>query len=207
MIRLLFISIISLAMVHLFEDSDWNLKKDKSDIEIYTRSVDGSSFDEFKGITVIPKSSLSDVLEVVLNVANYHNLFPDCVNAEILKKEGKYYDVHYVEVKAPWPVQARDAIYEQKTVVSADGKHARVSLLPLPDFAAEKKDLVRIQEGTGFWELEEDSNHNVMVIYQFHGEPAGKIPAWLANSFVVSHPFKTLQNLKSSIKNSIIVNN
>ncbi len=41
-----------------------------------------------------------------------------------------------------------------------------------------------------------EENNNVTVIYQFHGDPGGDVPAWLANSFVVSHPYKTLQNLK-----------
>jgi len=90
-------------------------------------------------------------------------------------------------------------VYEQKTVVDKDGKHAIVSLNPLPDFIAEDKNFVRIRKGSGFWELNEDDD-NVKVTYQFHGEPGGEIPAWLANSFVVSQPFKTLENLRNNIK-------
>jgi hypothetical protein len=61
--------------------------------------------------------------------------------------------------------------------------------------------MVRVRKGSGFWELEEDSIGNVKVIYQFHGEPGGEIPSWLANTFVVTHPFKVLENLKSIVKN------
>lgn len=197
MIKLVFISLVFLNSIF---DSAWVLKKEKSDIKIYTRSVEGSSFAEFKGITVIPNSSLTAILEVILDVKNYDQLFPDCKNPKVLKQDGNFYDIHYIEVKAPWPVKARDAIYEQKTDINQDGKHARITLKPFPDFVEEKKELVRIQKGTGFWELEEDENHNVKVIYQFHGEPGGDIPAWLANSFVVTHPFKTLQNLINTIK-------
>ena len=74
-----------------------------------------------------------------------------------------------------------------------------MSLNPLPDFIAEVKDFLRIREGSGYWELTEDDNKNVKVIYQFHGEPGGDIPAWLANSFVVRHPFETLKNLKNRL--------
>jgi hypothetical protein len=58
-----------------------------------------------------------------------------------------------------------------------------------------RKISVRIQKGIGFWELTEDAKQNVKVIYQFHGEPGGEVSAWLANSFVVTHLFKTLENL------------
>ena len=183
-----------------FPESDWNLKKDKDGIKIYTRSIEGSSFDEFRGITTIENSSLEEVLSVIFDVKNYETLFPDCMNPKVLKQDGKYYDIHYIQVKAPWPVKNRDTVYEQKAVVDENGKHAFVSLKPLPDFIAEDKDFVRIREGSGFWELDEDEGNNVKVTYQFHGEPGGDIPAWLANSFVVTQPFQTLVNLKNRLK-------
>lgn len=34
-------------------DSDWELRKDEAGISIYTRTVDGSSFKEFRGIVII----------------------------------------------------------------------------------------------------------------------------------------------------------
>jgi hypothetical protein len=193
--------ILILLFVNPFADSGWKLKKEKDGIEIYTRSVEGSSFDEFKGKTSIENSSLTDVLTVILDVKNYESLFPDCMNPKVLKQKGDYYDIHHIQVKAPWPVKDRDVVYEQKTVVDKNGNHAIVTLKPLPDYIVEDKDFLRIRGGSGFWELEEDGNNNVKVTYQFHGEPGGDIPAWLANSFVVSQPFQTLKNLQSRLKN------
>ncbi len=191
--------LLFLFILHPTIDSEWVLKKDKSGITVYTRSVKGSSFDEFKGVTTIANVSLTEVLDVILDVKNYTSLFPDCVNPRILKQDGKFYDIHSVEVKTPWPVKSRDAIYEQKTTLSADHKKAQVILKPMPDYAPEKEGLVRIQKGTGFWELEEDAARNVKVTYQFHGDPGGEIPSWLANSFVVTQPFQTLNNLKNRL--------
>lgn len=193
--------LLILLFVIPFPESEWDLKKDKDGIKIYTRSIEGSSFDEFKGITTIEKSSLAEVLKVILDVENYENLFPDCMNPKILKQDGNYYDIHYIQTKGPFPVKDRDSVFEQKTQIGNNGKNARVTLSPLPDFIPEVDDMVRIREGSGFWELEEDDHKNVRIIYQFHGEPGGEIPAWLANSFVVAHPFETLENLKSRLKN------
>lgn len=189
-----------LLFINPFPEPEWNLKKDKDGIKIYTRSVEGSSFEEYKAIATIDNSNLTELLTVILDVKNYGSLFPDCMNPRVLKQEGKYYDVHYIQVKAPWPLKNRDTVYEQTTVINENGKHAMVTLKPLPDYIAEVKDFIRIREGSGFWELTEDDNKNVKVIYQFHGEPGGEIPAWLANSFVVGHPFETLKNLKNRVK-------
>ena len=192
--------LLILLVIIPFPESEWKLKKEKDGIKIYIRSVEGSSFDEFKGITTIENSSLTAVLTVILDVKNYESLFPDCMNPKVLKQEGKYYDIHHIQVKAPWPVKNRDTVYEQKAVVDENGKHAIVTLKPLPGYIAEDKDFLRIREGSGFWELKEDGSNNVQVTYQFHGEPGGEIPAWLANSFVVSQPYETLKNLKSRLK-------
>jgi hypothetical protein len=194
-----FLFLILLGVIS-FPESEWKLKKEKDGIEVYTRSVEGSSFAEFRGITTIENSSLEEVLTVIFDVKNYDNLFPDCMNPKVLKQEGKYYNIHYIQVKAPWPVKNRDSVYEEKAVIDKNGRHAVVLLKPLPDTIAEVKDFVRIREGSGFWELEEDESKNVKVTYQFHGEPGGEIPAWLANSFVVTQPFETLVNLKNRLK-------
>ena len=183
-----------------FQNSDWELKKDKSGIEVYTRSIEGSSFKEFKGIIKIPDSSIPEILKVILDVINYENLFPDCLNPKVLKQDGKYYDIHYIQTKGPFPVKDRDSVFEQIAEIDENGKHARVKLNPLPDYVPEKVNIVRIRSGKGFWELEENEKNEVRVIYQFHGEPGGDIPAWLANSFVISHPYKTLVNLKKRLK-------
>lgn len=190
-----------LLFINPFPDLDWNLKKDKDGIKIYTRSVQGSSIEEYKAITTIEKYSLSDVLKVISDVENYESLFPDCMNPKVLKQDGEYYSVVYTQTKGPFPVKDRDSVFEQKTQIGNNGKYAKISLIAMPGYFAEDKKFVRIRKGSGFWELTEDDNENVKVIYQFHGEPGGEIPAWLANSFVVRHPFETLKNLKNRVKN------
>jgi hypothetical protein len=186
-------------LVFLSSDNDWELKKEKSGVFVYTRSVAGSSFDEFKGVTTINNTSLEKVLTVILDVKNYSSLFPDCKNPKVLKQDGKFYDIHIVEVETPWPVKPRDAIYEQKATLSNDKRNAHISLLPLPDYIPDQKEFIRIQKGTGFWDLEEIASGSVKVTYQFHGDPGGEIPSWLANTFVVTQPYQTLINLKNRL--------
>lgn len=148
-----FILFISLFFSNLTSEQGWELRKQKSGIEIYTREIEGSSFDEFKGLTTITNTSINKVLEVILDVNNYTFLFPDCMTAKILEQKGKYYDIHYFTIKAPWPVKNRDAIYEATTTISENKKYAKVVLIPLGNYMEEKKGFVRMYKGNGFWEL------------------------------------------------------
>jgi hypothetical protein len=191
--------LIGIVLITAGIASDWELKKKAEGIEIYTRSIEGSSFNEFKGVTVLSDVTLNEVLNVILDVEHYKILFPNCMNPKILKREGRGNDIHYTQTKGPFPVKDRDSIFKQKTAIDQKGKHARITLIPLPDYLAENENMVRIRKGTGYWDLREDDHKNVTVTFQFHGEPGGLIPAWLANSFVVSYPFNTLKNLRSRL--------
>jgi hypothetical protein len=180
-------------------DSEWELRKEEAGISIYTRTNEGSSFKEFRGIVTLNNTTLMAALEVLLNVENYINLLPGCSEAKVLLRKGKYYDIRYFVIKAPWPVTDRDAIFEATTTFSKNKEKAKVSLNPLPYYIKEKEDFVRIKKGYGFWEVEELPDNSVQVIYQSLGDPGGSIPAWLANSAAVSNPFETLQNLQREV--------
>ena len=194
---------IFLVFIFSFSSNkDWQLKKEKEGVQIFVRSVEGSSFLEFKAITVIKNSTVPEVLDVLLDVENYDHLYDDCINPKVLKRNGKYYDIHYIQNKGPFAVKDRDGVYEQIAELSSDEKYAAIHLKAMPDYIAENDDIVRIRKGIGFWELTETESNDVMVIYQFHGEPGGDIPAFLANKFVVSHPFNTINNLRILLKGS-----
>jgi len=182
-----------------YQDRNWKLRKEEDGIIIYTRSVPGSSFDEFKAIVLISNTSLAEVLGIILDANKYPRLIADCSEAKILVQKGKYYDIHYLRIRSPWPIKDRDAIYESTTTIINGGKQAHVSLSPLGNYLDEKENLVRMYNGVGYWELEEVEKQSIKITYQFQGNPGGLIPAWLSNSVIVANPFKTLQNLKNRV--------
>lgn len=199
MFKLLALGILLATNLSLYAESDWELKKDKDGIKVYTRDVEGSSFKEFKGVTVIDNVTITQVLDVIFDVKNYDKLFPDLSGQKVIEQKGKYHNIHYSVLHTPWPVSDRDDVNEMDTKISDDGNSAFVSVNVRKGLVDEKKGLVRISEGKGFWKLTKEGN-GVKVVYQYHGNPGGSIPAWLANSFVVSHPFETLENLHKRLK-------
>ena len=198
-IRLLLASFI-LINVNTNVKTDWKLRKEEAGVKIFTRSIEGSPFEEFRGVVTIPNTSLTGVLDVIMDVKNYPINFPNCSSAQVLVQKSKYDDIHYLTIKAPWPVTDRDAIYEAATSFSQDGKRAQVKLTPRGDYTEENKNFIRVHNGSGFWDLEEIAPNTIQVVYQFHADPAGEIPGWLANSVIVSNPLKTLESLRSKAK-------
>lgn len=177
--------------------TDWRLRKEDGGVKIFTRNIEGSPFEEFRGVVTITNTSLTGVLDVIMDVKNYPKNFPNCGSAQVLVQKSKYDDIHYITIDAPWPVSDRDAIYEAATSFSNDGKRAYVKLTPRGDYKEENKNYIRVYKGTGFWDLNEIALNTVEVVYQFHADPAGEIPAWVANSVIVMNPLKTLESLRN----------
>ncbi|MBX2981313.1 MAG: START domain-containing protein [Flavobacteriales bacterium] len=177
---------------------EWSLKKDQDDIKVYTRSVEGSAIAEFKAVTTLNNARLANVLDIVTNVSGFVELFPNCTEATVLEQQGRYNTVHYIRTDVPFPVSDRDGVYEQRTKMDPAGGAATVTILALSDRIPENKKLVRITRASGTWKLTQ-AGSNVNVIYQFHGEPGGAVPAWMVNSFIVDQPFGTMQNLRKIV--------
>lgn len=179
--------------------NNWTLRVTEDGISVYTRAVANSPIDECRAVTTLSNTTLTKALDIILDVNNYPTLYPDCSNAQVLLQKGKYYDIHYFAMKAPWPVKDRDAVYESTTTLSDDGKHALVVLKSVSDYLEEKKNFVRIRKGDATWELQVTGANTLRVSYWFLADPGGGIPAWLINSAMVSSPLKTLQNLRKRV--------
>lgn len=176
----------------------WNLAKDEDGIKVYTRTIEGSSFKEFKGITDL-EGNLESFVSVLRDVPNFTVLFESAAAPKLLKREGDTLQIHYLQTETPWPVTNRDGVYEYVYKYNAAQKELFVSLRALPDYTDVNKDLIRVPKATGFWKAKDLGNGKINITYQLHAEPGGSIPAWLANSGAIDLPFNTLTNLKKRI--------
>ncbi|MCE1197835.1 MAG: START domain-containing protein [Marinilabiliales bacterium] len=191
--------ILGLMLVNPGPDTDWKIRRDVDGVMVSTRKVAGSPFEEFRAEMNIPNTSLTKVLDVIMDVKSYPQNFPNCGGAKVLEQKSKYHDIHYLIISTPWPVANRDAIYEANTTFSSNGKYARISLVPLGNYIAVDPKYIRVYNGSGFWELQEADDHVVKVVYQFHADPGGEIPGWIANSVIVINPYKTLESLRNIV--------
>lgn len=178
---------------------DWDLKKDKNGIKIYTKSVPGSSFKAFKGTTVL-NAELRQVIAVIKDVEAYADWMPNSKRSEELSHPAETHQIYYLSTKAPWPVSDRDGVYECRIRHDHTSQTTTVRIQALPDYLPEKKNHVRITRTDGFWRLKDLGDGRTDVHYEVLAEPGGNIPAWLARSKVVSVPYETLTGLSARVK-------
>mgnify|MGYP006253058255 FL=1 len=179
------------------QNGKWHLAKNRNDIKVYTRSVEGFVLKEFKGETNI-KASIEEVLSIIKNLDNYTTWMPGCTESKLLKKvsDNEYY--HYAVREAPWPLFDRDAITHIKIEPQTNGE-VLIKVVAKPDFIAEKSNMVRVPIVRASWRFVPKNDGSTDIIYIGIGSAGGNIPDWLANTAVVTVPYGTLYNLKKAL--------
>lgn len=195
----LMLLLMLLSTSHLLAQKDWVLKKDKENIQIYVKKVDGYAMKVYKGVTEM-ETSVSTLLAVLMDVPGFVEWAPKTKEARLLDQKGENQLVYYLLTDAPWPVNDRDGIYTLTAQKDMETGGVIVKTGSSPDYIPEKKGVVRIRHSEGFWKLIPLGSGKVQVIYQNHSEPGGNIPAWLANSSVVDVPFTALSNIKERVR-------
>ena len=178
---------------------DWELRKDKESISVYTRNVVESKFQEFKGITKI-KTSLNSLVTLLEDTSTCKNWVYKCLSEETLKTISHYEKYNYL-VSDGSPLRNRDAIIHVTRTQDPKTKIVTFTRKGVPDFIPEKQGVVRVPLIDGLWTLEPVENNYIVVTYQLISDPGGNIPSFLANYFVIDAPFETLLKLRSEIKN------
>ena len=183
----------------------WELEKQQDGISVYTKTQLDSAFIAFRGEVVI-SSTLETVLSVIEDAESMDNWLHECSTSQILEHTSDNEIIVYQETNAPWPVSDRSFVLKMTTERSDAGNRAKVLFSAIVENADEAlsevgdEDCVRVTELDGMWLLEQISDTSVHVRYETSADPAGSIPAWLANAFVVDQPFNTLKNLRSKIE-------
>lgn len=175
----------------------WRLVKEEGGIQVYLQPAVGSNFQAFRAVTRM-RTTLPQIMALQDDVVLACSWMHACIEQRLLKQKGDLSWV-YSQFAAPWPVKPRDSIVRVTTEFVPDGRvirylHGETDYLPL--FGG----FIRVSKVEGFWQFTPYEG-GVEVVYQVHSDPGGRVPAWLANSFVVDAPFNTLNDLRQLAEN------
>lgn len=194
---IILLSIVSSAVFS--QTGDWKLAKEKKGVKVYTREVQGAKMLESRGVCMIDASA-EKLLSTIFDYAHYKEWAPDCIEARIVDRPNPNVIISYSINGAPWPVSDRDIVVRNTVSRKADGS-ILVRMAAIEGMVPEIKNAVRISEFNGTWLFEPADGGMTKVTYQALLDPAGSIPAWVANMVAEDTPYTLLDNLRSFISN------
>nr|WP_247716512.1 START domain-containing protein [Sinomicrobium weinanense] len=180
---------------------EWELKKDKNGIKVYTRSVDTSKINEYRAVTMI-ETDLLNVLDVLKDGDNLWKWSYRTSASRIIKKISDQEFVFWIKNELPWPFKNRDHLSRVK-ITHAKDSTVRIELNPEKTYTIpEHKETIRITHFKGHWLLKPRGN-KVEITQQLYGDLEGSIPAWIVNALLVKAPYHTFLELKQLLKQPV----
>lgn len=195
--RLAFTCFLLLNCVFTFAQSEWKLEKDKDDVQVWLADTEQSKYKTFKAKTII-NVDIEEVyakLKDLNALTQYYHGISAVTDITVLNENEATY---FLEFDFPWPVTKRRAFVKSKAYPVEVGAYeietSAISNTSLKD------GYVPVTNMNSIWSLVSAGKNKTIVTTIAHMDPAGKIPGWVANAFVVDTPFKSLKKLKEILE-------
>ncbi|MGF1683856.1 START domain-containing protein [Photobacterium minamisatsumaniensis] len=181
------------------QEAPWKNVRDRNDIQVYNRSIEGSDFKEFMAQTTV-NADLSTIIAVFEDTKAGIDWVENVDEMHTEKVISESETITVTLSKAPWPVADRDAVVLNKTTQNPDSLAVTLKQKGIPDYLPLKEGVVRVKSLTSRWVFTPVSDTVTHVHYQVLTDPGGKLPAWLINLVSVSQPYNSLLGLKEMVK-------
>ncbi|HDS1683939.1 TPA: START domain-containing protein [Pseudomonas putida] len=191
--RCLILAILLVCTASLAADN-WKIAYDREGIRVYLRGVADSPYQQFRGVSTM-KASVRTLTDLQENLRVACKWLYACEQMRLLDVDGDSTWV-YLTTNLPWPTLPRDVILMVRTERLDDGTLVR-HLSAEPGRLPEEPGLIRVQHLSGEWIMKPLGERETEVTYQLQADPAGDVPGWLANRFVVDAPVVTLRTLRA----------
>ncbi|QXI36471.1 START domain-containing protein [Pseudomonas xantholysinigenes] len=188
LLALLLLPVITSSAEH------WHLARQQDGIDVYLSSVEGSSYQQFRGVTRI-KASVRTLTDLQENLRVACKWLYACADMRLLEVDGDTTWV-YLSTALPWPAKPRDMVLKVRTERLDDDTLVR-HLSAEPGRVPVDPGLIRVRRLSGEWIMRPLGERDTEVTYQLRADPAGDVPSWLANQFVVDAPMVTLKTLRA----------
>lgn len=189
----------------LFASENWDLKKDRDGIQIYTRKVEGSPFKQVRGVMRI-NARLSSLVALIRDAKACPDWADRCGESWVHEKISDTEEYVYTLNNLPWPVSDRDVLAHVRWSQSPDNLAVTMLSSATEGLLEKNKGIVRLTEANAQWIFTPLPSGEVEVVTLAHINPAGPLPAWVTNLLLVDAPFNTLTKLRETVKDEKYLN-
>lgn len=176
---------------------DWQEKRNRDGIVIYTSKVDGSPFNAVRGEMAV-EGRVSSLVALVEDIEACPDWAAMCKEATLVQRESPTKSYVYVYNDIPFPVKDRDVYALTQWTIHPSGKVTMTSRAQ-PGGTPETK-AVRLLDAKTQWHFTDLGDGTVRVENYAHIDPNGPTPAWIINILLIDSPFDSMTNMRELIE-------
>ena len=193
--------VLLLLFVPSILNASWQLKKDKNDIKVYTSQKEGSRILQYKVETTL-NSNYLDIYAQVVDFKDNLKFLTTVSQLDIVKSIPDSLYQTFMLLDTPWPLldrELRTQMLVSKTDKEVVLKSSSIELKDLPV----KENHVRIEDFYEIWQIAKVNDEQSTVTVTGSADPAGNIPAWIANLFLVDEPYEFMLGIKTTVEKPV----
>ena len=200
-------SIVILFLIVVFpitglSQVNWELKKDKEGIKVYTKSTADSDVKAVKVICTL-QAKLSQLAALLLDTKAHEQWVYNTKTSFLVKQISPFQQVYYSEIDLPWPLANREVVVNMKIIQHPITKVMQVDIVNASDHVPAQKGTVRVPASAVNWKVTPLGNNQLGVEYVGLADPGGSVPAWVVNAFSTKGPFETFKKLRELVGSPI----
>lgn len=190
---LLAIGALITASAAMSAEPSWELLQEEDGLNIYSRTVDGSSYNEIKA-TVLINAPITHVAKFVGDGNGCAKWRMKCKSSEVIETVSKDERYMHTVLDLPWPFTDRDFVLHSKTEMDTQTKTTKVSLNSSPS-SLPAGEYVRAKTHGGIM-IRAISEQLVEFTYIVHAELGGNLPVGRVNNELADSVYEDLTRLR-----------
>ena len=190
---------IAIALIILpisgFSQADWEIQRDQEGIKVWTKDYPNSNFKQFKATCHID-ASMENVVALFQDIEKLNKWYDRIESTVIIKEISHQEAIYSIDFDLPWPVTNR--ITAVKSIIDYEPNSGEVKVITTyeANIATPDDGDLLVTDISSDWILTPNPNGGVDALHLGYMDPAGKLPAWIANKGVKDGPINTITGMK-----------
>ena len=187
------IAALVLCGSQLSAEEEWDLKRDRDGIQVHTRSVSGSPYDEVRAETVVQGVRLSSLVALVMDADACAAWADRCAESYVVDTLSDTEALVYTHNDLPFPVKDRDVVSHARWEQDPETFTVRMVSEAVSGYVEEQRGRQRLTEANVSWQFVPLADGSIRVINQAHINPGSNLPGWITNMLLIDTPFETMK--------------
>lgn len=185
-------SIMQVTQTHAAEE-EWELRRDRDSIQVYSRAVQGSAYAEVKTTTVLDNVSLASLVALIEDVEACPTWADKCAESYVFERISETEAYVYTHNDMPFPVKDRDVLAHIQWSQDIGSRQVTMTSVAMSGLLPEVRGRLRLTEANASWTFRPLASGSVEVSNTAHINPGSNLPGWVTNMLLVDTPFETMK--------------
>ncbi len=190
----------STTYLYAAEEQAWELRRDRDGIQVHTRAVAGSPYDEVRTTTRLEGVRISSLVALIEDAQACADWADRCAGSYLFERLSETESLVYTHNDMPFPVKDRDVLAHVIWTQDADTLAAQMNSTAVIGRLDEVRGRLRLTQAKARWSFVPQADGSVLVSNEAHINPGSALPGWITNILLVDAPFETMKSFVREVR-------